>query len=130
MKRYKFSIAVFAVALTSLFSGIAIRCVGFDGGAIPCTGQKVKPCANAVNATEACTWYSANNCQGEIIDAPYTTELTPGEPGNNMKESYNFAVCAYRYECTEGPSFQACVKGALRGRTFGKQMYNGGTCQQ
>ncbi len=118
------------VAFGSLYSGIVVTNAD---DARPCSGLKVAPCANSLDADEACIRYiyggPENSCEGEIIEAPFTTVLVRGRPQNNMQESYNFQLCAKRYECTEGGSWSGCVKGDLLGYSYGKENINGGTCE-
>jgi len=108
MKNGKFSTGVFAVVLPSLLAGVAITCVGFADDARPCSGLKAAPCVKAVNAKDGCTRLKfggpEDSCDGEVIEGPFTTVLIAGMQTNNMQEGYNFAICANRYECTEGAS--------------------------
>lgn len=94
-----------------------------------CSGKTTGPCAKKVTAKAGCTWYSRNNCQGEVVEAPYTSNLVDGEKTNNLRYSYNFQMCAIRYECTEGTSIDACVRGNQSGISWGQEVYNGGACK-
>ena len=131
MNRHK-SKTIALVATSAVLLSV-IRARPTDGGGNDCSGQKAKPCATAVSAADGCEFFttpgSFDSCEGEVLLAPYTSALTAGVPSNNMRESYNFAVCAYRYDCDEGASSSGCVKGDLLGRSFGKEIINGGTCE-
>lgn len=98
----------------------------------PCSGATSGPCAQEAPASEACDKYSmggvGDDCHGEVIGVPFASDLVPGQPSNNLRYSYNYRVCVFRYDCVEG-SIWDCEKGPKTGTSYVREVYSGGDCR-
>ncbi len=117
---------VFVFAFASLMAGSAIKSIA-DGGRPPCSGKTDKPCGAAVNASNGCVKL-VSGCQGEVLEGPYTSDLTDGLPENNMEYTSFYRVCLYRFECIDG-ILSGCRRGQSTGASMVKEVKVGGDCQ-